>query len=160
MCWACDNPGGGWEDYLGHVRSIIAATGWAVQSVERERMRPPWAYTVGMTEAGKPELLVTGLPITRASRLLNDVGCHLLHSDAPAAGEQVRLVGGPLIEIVEVEVPDAHLQVAVALYGEKIRALQVVHADGRGRWPWDVGYLGVRGGQPVLGARARVAGRT
>jgi hypothetical protein len=28
-----------------------------------------------------------------------------------------------------------------------------VHADKRGRWPWDHGYQGVRGGQPVLGAR-------
>lgn len=24
----------------------------------------------------------------------------------------------------------------------------------RGHWPWDVGYRGVRGGQPVLGVRA------
>jgi hypothetical protein len=29
-----------------------------------------------------------------------------------------------------------------------------VHADDRGHWPWDVGYRGVRGGQPVLGVRA------
>ena len=34
-----------------------------------------------------------------------------------------------------------------------LRALQVVHADDRGHWPWDLGYRGVRGGQPVLGIR-------
>jgi hypothetical protein len=42
----------------------------------------------------------------------------------------------------------------VDLYGPSVRALQVVHADGRGHWPWDRGYRGVRGGQPVLGIRA------
>jgi len=35
-----------------------------------------------------------------------------------------------------------------------LRALQVVHADDRGHWPWETGYRGVRGGQPVLGTRA------
>lgn len=42
----------------------------------------------------------------------------------------------------------------VELYGPRIRALQVVHADDRGRWPREAGYRGVRGGQPVLGVRA------
>ena len=42
---------------------------------------------------------------------------------------------------------------AVELYGQRIRGLQLVHADKRGRWPWDRAYQGVRGGQPVLGRR-------
>ena len=49
--------------------------------------------------------------------------------------------------------PWAHLNMAVEFYGQRIRGLQLVHADKRGRWPWDHGYQGVRGGQPVLGAR-------
>jgi hypothetical protein len=36
---------------------------------------------------------------------------------------------------------------------DRIRGLQLVHADKRGRWPWDRQYQGVRGGQPVLGTR-------
>jgi hypothetical protein len=51
--------------------------------------------------------------------------------------------------------PTAHLVIATEFYGPGIRALQLVHADDRGHWPWQVGYRGVRGGQPVLGARAR-----
>ncbi len=31
--------------------------------------------------------------------------------------------------------------------------ITLVHADKRGRWPWDDAYQGVRGGQPVLGTR-------
>ena len=49
--------------------------------------------------------------------------------------------------------PWAHLNIAVGLYGQRIRGLQLVHADKRGRWPWDDAYQGVRGGQPVLGPR-------
>ena len=73
MCWQCDNPGSTRLDYLDHIRELIACHGWAVQGVERERVRPPWAYTVGLTSHGKPELVVTGLPLSRATLLLNDV---------------------------------------------------------------------------------------
>jgi hypothetical protein len=125
-----------------------------------DRIHPPWAYTTGLTACGRPELVVTGMPVRRAGRLLNDVAAHVIHAEPPRPGEQVRLTGGPLIEIVRVAEPSAHLATAVALYGPQIRALQVVHADDAGQWPWERGYRGVRGGQPVLGPRARrAAGR-
>lgn len=154
MCWFCDHPGSTWSDYLEHVRELIACHGWAVQGVQRDRGRPPLAYTVGLTENGKPELVVTGLPLGRAMLLLNDVASHVLHAEAPLPGEQVPLRGGPVIEIVEVTEPAAHMMVAAEFYGPSIRALQLVHADDRGHWPWEVGFRGGRGGQPVLGVRA------
>ena len=42
---------------------------------------------------------------------------------------------------------------AVEIYGPRIQALQLVHADDLRRWPWEARYRGVRGGQPVLGVR-------
>jgi hypothetical protein len=155
MCWECMHPGSTRLEYLEHLRDVIADYGWTVQGVERDRNRPPWAYTVGLTGSGRPELVVTGLPLSRATRLLNDVASHVLHAAAPRPGEQVPLHGGPVIEIVKVAEPTAHLVIATEFYGPGIRALQLVHADDRGHWPWQVGYRGVRGGQPVLGARAR-----
>ncbi len=157
MCWACDHPEASASDYLDYMRGVIADFGWAVQGVERDRIHPPWAYTAGLTALGKPELVVTGMPLSRATMLLNDVAAHVAHAAAPAPGEQIPLEGGPLIEIVEVAEPTAHLLLAVDLYGPVVQALQVVHADDRGHWPWDAYYRGVRGGQPVLGSRA--AGR-
>jgi Domain of unknown function (DUF4262) len=109
---------------------------------------------VGLTAHGKPELLVTGLSSARCARLLNDVASHVLHAEAPQPGEVVPLSGGPVIEIVEVTEPTAHLAIAVEIFGPEIRALQLVHADDRGHWPWAAGYRGGRGGQPVLGVRA------
>jgi Domain of unknown function (DUF4262) len=154
MCWECDHPGSTRLDYLVHLQDLIGRYGWAVQGVERDRIHPPWAYTVGLTRHGTPELVVTGLPLGRATRLLNDVASHVRHAAAPRPGEQIPLRGGPEIEIVEVAEPAAHLLTAVEFYGPAIRALQLVHADDRGHWPWATGYRGVRGGQPVLGVRA------
>ena len=97
---------------------------------------------------------MTGLSSARCARLLNDVASHVLHAEAPQPGEVVPLSGGPVIEIVEVTEPTAHLAIAVEIFGPEIRALQLVHADDRGHWPWAAGYRGGRGGQPVLGVRA------
>ena len=157
MCWMCDHHKATRQDYLHHIESLVARAGWAVQGVERDRVRPPYAYTVGLTPHGKPELVVTGMSLPRAAELLNDVAIHVLHAVAPEPGERVPLIDGPVVEFVEVSVPSAHLVVASELYGPSIRALQVVHADDRGRWPWEIGFRGVKGGQPVLGARADTA---
>jgi Domain of unknown function (DUF4262) len=157
MCWECDHPGSTRLDYLAYMRALIDHHGWAVQGVGHDRIHPPWAYTAGLTPHGKPELVVTGLPLGRATRLLNVVADHVLHAAAPPPGAQVHLRGGLVIEIVRVGEPTAHLVTAMELYGPAIRALQVVHADKHGHWPWEAEYRGVRGGQPVLGMRAHHA---
>jgi len=72
----------------------------------------------------------------------------------PPLGEEVLVEGGPLMEVVRVTEPTAHLVTAVELYGPKIRALQLVYADDRGHCPWDAGFRGHHGGQPVFGVRA------
>jgi Domain of unknown function (DUF4262) len=157
MCWECDHPEAGHQGYLERIRDMIDRYRWAVQGVESDRRHPPWAYTVGLTAHGRPELVVTGMPITDAAELLNDVAAHCMHAAVPEPGEQVCMVGGPTVEFVEINVPTAHLLLAVELYGPLIRGLQMVHADDRGRWPWDRGYRDGRGGQPVLGRRSAAA---
>ena len=153
MCERCDDPTLTPERYLAQLTALIARHGWAVQGIERERGRPPWAYTVGLTGLGRPELLVTGLVPTRAVVLLNAVAAHLVHAEVPAPGEQVPLVGGPVVEFVRLPHPEVHLLRAVDLYGSTVEALQVVWTDDRGRWPWQLGFRSSRGGQPVLGPR-------
>ena len=69
-------------------------------------------------------------------------------------GQQISVPTGPLIEIVEVQHPDAHMDWAVAFGGPELRALQLVWADDRGCWPWAVGFGDGRRRQPVLGLRA------
>jgi len=153
VCWICAHPGATARDYHNHMRSLMTMYGWAVQGVERDGIHPPWAYTVGLARFRQPELVVTGMGLPRATSVLNGVAAHLVHADAPTPGTQATLVDGPLVEIVKVTAPWAHLNLAVEFFGRGVRGLQLVHADKNGRWPWDREYQGVRGGQPVLGIR-------
>jgi uncharacterized protein DUF4262 len=151
MCFECENPDR--SGYLQRLREGVADRGWLVQGVEGSGSYPPWGYTVGLSGYGLPELVVTGLPLLEAAELLNDLAAHSLHGSPPTPGERVPLRGGPVIEAVRLAEPSVHLVFAVALYGPEIRALQLVHADSQGRFPWSPDYRDGRGGQPVLGVR-------
>jgi hypothetical protein len=155
MCWMCDHPGSTVTDYLDEVRAKILRTGWAVQYVESPRM--PFAYTIGLSDYDVPELLMTNVSPQRAARLLNGSAEHILRGAELTAGQQFTLCGGPMLEVVEVDHPDAHMNCAIALYGNDVRALQLVWADGRGRWPWAPDFCDRESRQPVLGVRARAA---
>jgi hypothetical protein len=154
MCWQCDNPEATYGDYLDHLDGIIAKCGWAVQCIRRDKLYPPWAYTVGLSAQDEPELVVTGLHHKKAHRLLNSIAHTVFETSfAPEPGQRITMHGGSVIEIVEVAEPTAHLHTAVNMYGPYIAAIQLVYTDDRGHWPWDVGYRGGKGGQPVLGPR-------
>jgi hypothetical protein len=155
MCWQCDHPDKTLEDYLATLREDIFTHGWVVQHVEDGRR--PFAYTVGLHDRGLPELLVTGLAAQRAQWLLNTVARRVIAGLELRAGQRISLSGATRLEFVDVEHPDAHLDMALAIAGTHIRAVQLVWADARGRWPWAPGFDdGVRR-QPVLGARTQKA---
>ncbi|MBE1550516.1 hypothetical protein GGC64_004556 [Mycobacterium sp. OAS707] len=152
MCWQCDNPNGTTEEYLDELRASVRLHSWVVQGVEDDRL--PFAYTIGLHDRGLPELLVTGLPQDSAAGLLNDVAAAAVGGRVFQPGAHIAVGDGPLLEIVEVDNPDAHLNFAVALGGPDIRALQLVWCDDRGRWPWAAGWGPGQLRQPVLGKRA------
>ncbi|OBI42897.1 DUF4262 domain-containing protein [Mycobacterium sp. E796] len=152
MCWKCDNPGGTTEEYLAELRQTMLETGWAVQYVESDRM--PFAYTVGLTRYGLPELLVTGVTPRRAAQMLNTLGRRAVKGERPSPGMRIALPAGALVEMVEVDHPDVYLIFAGAIFGDEVTALQVVWVDSRGHWPWSPSFNNGRGIQPVLGARA------
>lgn len=156
-CWMCTNPGKTTDDFLAEVVvPQIECHGWFVQAVQGGKRAAPFAYTVGLTELGLPELVVTGLPHYRAGPLINGMAAHWAHADgAPAHGTHVDSRSGGCLEVVDLPHPDAHLFTATSLYGrDGVTAQQLVWADARGRWPWERGHRAGRGGQPVLGPRA------
>jgi hypothetical protein len=153
MCWKCDHPDATDEDYFELIRGVIDSRGWFVQGVEKDRWRPGFAYTVGLTELGHPELLVTGMKFPDATHLLGAVAhplaCH--HAPEPVAGHHHVVPDGPMLEFVDVAEPTVHLVMADGMYGPGVRAVQLVYVDDRGHWPWQPGF---RGHQSVLGPRA------
>src|SRR5215471_11367155 len=113
MCWECDHPQSSHQDYLDHMQGLIDHSGWAVVGIEDDRIHPPWAYTIGLTPRGRPELVVTGLPLSRATWLLNTVAPYVLNTAVLLPGEEALVEGGPLMEVVRVNEPTAHLVTAV-----------------------------------------------
>lgn len=155
MCWQCDHPDKTLDDYLTMLRADIVARGFTVQYVEDERR--PFAYTIGRHLIRQPEFLVTGLPPKHAHWLLNTFVKRFANR-RPAAGDTYTLPARTRVEIVDVEQPDAHLNMAIAIEGRDVAALQLVWADDRGRWPWAKGFDDGRRIQPVLGKRAQPGG--
>ncbi|MDT5179124.1 MAG: hypothetical protein QOJ95_3322 [Mycobacterium sp.] len=155
MCWQCDNPDKTLGDYLALLRKKIEAKGWVVQYVECERR--PFAYTIGLHDRGLPELLVTGLAPNRALWLLNTFARRALAGLRAVAGDEVLLPAGTRLEIVDVEHPDAHMGMAIAIEGRAISAVQLVWADSLDRWPWAPDFDGGDYFQPVLGVRTQNA---
>ena len=99
--------------------------------------------------------MVSGVPQKRAAEMLTRAAWDVLAGETLAPGNRIRTVGGLLAEVVKVAEPGAHLDVAAGLYGQQLAALQLVYTDRRGHWPWDRTFRGGRGGQPVLGVRAK-----
>lgn len=153
MCWECDHPEATHQDYVDHMQGLIDRFGWAVVGIEGDRIHPPWAYTLGLTPRGKPELVVTGLDLPDATHLLNAVASYVLSTTVPQPGELVHLQGGPVLEVVGVAEPTAHLLTAVEFYGPGVTALQMAYADDSGHWPWCAEFQWGMG-EPILGIRS------
>ncbi|WP_343710249.1 DUF4262 domain-containing protein [Mycobacterium sp.] len=152
MCWKCDHPDSTVEEWLEAIYALVVKNGWAVQFVESDTR--PYAYTIGLHQRGLPELLVTGVPPPQAVRLLNTIAEYLLDGGRPTPGHRITIADGDAeLEVVQVEHPDAHMNVAVAFYGPELRALQLVWADDRGHWPWCPAFGDGKARQPVLGVR-------
>jgi hypothetical protein len=101
--------------------------------------------------------MVAAVSPQRATRVLNKVAADCVQGSALNAGRRISVPGGPLLEVVEMSQHDAHLDFAVALCGPDVRALQLVWADGHGRWPWSAEFCDGRRRQPVLGLRTQNA---
>ncbi|MEU4621587.1 DUF4262 domain-containing protein [Actinoplanes sp. NPDC023801] len=155
------------DDFFDEQSEIIEKFGWAVVHVVPTEDDPPdtvpFAYTVGLTGYGFPELIIAGLPPESGHVLLNemagrvcDEGLLLRHGHRILGlldGQDVRVVAG---EIGEVLFPGA----ALMRYGDgRVRLLQLVWPDPGDRFPWQSGYDSAGHPQPTIGALLVRAGQ-
>lgn len=155
MCDQCSRPDLRQDDIFDRIRSTIGRRRFAFVSVAGSVSSAELSYTVGLTEYGLPELVVTAVRPEPATTLLDVCGSYLLDDSLVLPGETIDC--GPwLLEAVAVARPEDHLFIAHRFYGARLRALQLVWADAAGRWPWDPGHRARRTGQPVLGERAPI----
>lgn len=148
--------------YSGHLAELVHDHRFAVQGVMASDDSFNWAYTVGLTDHGLPELVMMALPMGFLGQTLNRLG------DAAIDGT-TQLVAGPSPLFLDppfwlVDVPDPTsgrypLTMAATSTLGKVRAMQVVWPDSEGRYPWapdwfdgeDRGDLGGKDPQPLLG---------
>ena len=154
MCWLCDHPNadGDAEDDLDGLRSAIRDHLWVVKCVEDERR--PYAYTLGLHELGLPELLATGVTTERALALMDYFAPEAIQNGAPAPGDRIAMAEDAMFEAVEVDQPDVIWNSGQMLFGPKLRAVQLVWTDRRGRWPWDADVRLLRDEAAGAGVRA------
>lgn len=129
--------------------------GWSVVAVGGDDHTPPYAYTVGLTEKNRPELLICGLPIGTMQSLLNGLGARAAYRPLPYGhGAAVAdLLGGGLTAILidGTENPDMRLGMANTRYGRvRVRVQQLIWPDINGRYPWQVDYAHTGARQPLL----------
>jgi len=86
----------------------------------------PWAYTVGRTMYGRPELLVTGLGEALALQVLRELEDQDVHPDFPVTTDVARCA----FIIAETGL----LHAAFAVFGANYSALQVIW-EGEGEQP-------------------------
>lgn len=129
------------EEFLDHQRAVVAEHGWGMIGTEASVMSSlPLTYTVGFTDHGAPELVMTGLRPAVAGTIAAGIweGTVKQGEELPL-GPNPNLFGkGYTAWVVDVDPSLVEAHVAVAMYGrEKVRAQLIVFPDESGYFPWE-----------------------
>lgn len=73
------------QRYFEQLGRLVAEHGWAIQGV---MSNPPYSYTVGLADAGLPEVVVMGLDPRTSQVVLNDVARNLKNGELVLSEER------------------------------------------------------------------------
>lgn len=124
------------EAYVADLLDAIAKHGWVIQGVFGVREEElPFAYTIGLHEAGLPELIVSG---GNMHMMLNIAASdHLRNEIQPGTLYRSNYLTYPLKPI---KAPAAEIFFARRLYGPRVKAIQLIWPDNHGLWPGQPGH--------------------
>jgi len=99
------------------------------------------AYTIGLSDVGRPEIITFGLPFKSAHPLLNDAAALLLAEALPSDTRIDALASMPLVfKPVTAGAGANFLIQANARARRELPSLQMVWPDPAGRFPWEPGF--------------------
>lgn len=133
------------EGLWAHLVDVVHQHGWAVQCVFGEEETPSFAYTVGLSARGLPDVILFGLEVGTARSLLNELASQLISGEiAPAAGQEVHRVATVPLKLASI---DLQVFTRFALGAERfarenehqLAALHLVYPDQAGRLPGQLG---------------------
>lgn len=142
----------GSDNLVSNALDQIDAGHWAVTGVYGDELGPAFAYTTGLTEFFRPELVIYGLDPEQACRILNRTAELLIANDrlfdTPRLGSILR----PPYQLTSLPALDTDgLTVTRLLYGPDFPAVQLIWPDAGGRFPWEPGYSIALEVQPLSG---------
>lgn len=135
------------EAYIEQVRAVVRDKGWAIQSVYSttgpKSAAASYAYTIGLIERGcVAEVLVSGLPVTLAADLLNEIAVSMTENGGMPPSQWD--VSGGKGEYIMVPVwfsrgnEEVSVNVARRYYNEtNVSVVQYVWPSINGSYPWD-----------------------
>lgn len=136
------------------VQPTIARHGWMIQYVfptdnQPDQFRPPFAYTIGLTAGGLPELVISGLPPEVSAELLNSAARKQSGDGYPDGFTAGTIVTGiASVDFHVIDAPAAEVNLARSMYGQA-RAVQLVWPDAGGAYPDDPAWSLSRDAQPT-----------
>ena len=137
------------------VESDIRGFGWHVVLVAASNKVPQLAYTVGLGHSYQhPEVVVLGLPDTKAHGILNIIGTEVKNGSRFSAGDRSNVIlsnHSSAFVVFPRSAYAAFLGYAQRFYGgDEFPALQFVWPDAGGKFPWEPGMAeSVRAAQAV-----------
>jgi hypothetical protein len=119
----CDDPDLTPADLRGEMFAMIERYGWMIQYVEAEPGHDAFAYTVGLTGLGLPEVYVRGLGATQSGVLLNAAARSVVDGDLGqcdlfTAPDGARYLAGLVVDAGD-------LLGALEAYGDDVSALEL-----------------------------------
>ena len=140
----------GWyQKYMLNMEELILQYGHMVQGVfpTEDAPGPSFAYSVGLQDAGWPELIMVGVNINTATVIINDtIRLYRAAEKKPTAGDCVEEVGNFPLYLATVSNSALHEYLCQAVHrAERMgkpepAALQIVIPDRAGVFPWQPGY--------------------
>ncbi|WP_040517447.1 DUF4262 domain-containing protein [Gordonia neofelifaecis] len=144
----CSGP----DHLVDDALALIADGRWAITGVLGDAARSPMTYTTGLTEHGRPELVMTGLPPDLAGVLLEHAARSVIADRSFGPGSDVPARLRRPVRFRAVDVIDSEpMRLTRIVYGRQFDAVQLVWPDDDGRYPWQPGYSIPTQVQPLLG---------
>lgn len=152
-CAICDgdDPAAGKDEIHAQVETIIGSAGHAVIMVQPDDETSGHAYSVGLGDAGWPELVISGIYGDQGRQILNRSIEWLRRREmAPTSGLSIPDAVSVPLRLRAVSVPEgrAHARIAAERLGmtgrspDGLAVLQVLWPDVSGRFPDEPGYDG------------------
>ncbi len=131
-------------EYQKRVARVIHEHGWMVQGVFPRRGDEglPFAYTIGLTDAGRPELIISGpFPPADVQNLLNVAAQIHIEKEIRPGDLVPGIAAGDVLFKAQAARVGGHVQQALNYYrdifgtGGKVRLIQLIWPDKHGNFP-------------------------